>query len=72
MVLFREAADHKVQVLKACIWMGSAMPNLNIGTNSVIPSGGVGKRKQFTRLGTVGESRPRRGKQSSTNWKWRP
>ena len=39
--------------------------NSSIGTSSVIPSGGVGKRKQYTRFGTVGESRPTRGKQLS-------
>ena len=53
-------------------WMGSAMPNSSIGISSVIPRSGVGKLKQYTRLGTVGESRPRRRKQSSTNWSWRP
>ena len=30
--------------------------------SSVVPRSGVGKQKQYTRLGTVGESRPRRGR----------
>ena len=72
MVLFREAAGHMIQASTACTWMGSAMPNSSIGISSVIPRSGVGKQKQYTRLGTVGESRPRHGKQSSANWSWRP
>ena len=72
MVLFREAAGHMIQASTACTWMGSAMPNSSIGISSVIPRSGVGKQKQYTRLGTVGKSRPRRGMQSSTNWSWRP
>ena len=62
MVLFREAAGHMVQASTACTWMGSAMPNSSIGISSVIPRSGVGKQKQYTRLGTVGEFRPRQVK----------
>ena len=72
MVLFREAAGHMIQASTACTWMGSAMPNSSIGISSAIPRSGDGKQMQYTRLGTVGESRSRRGKQSSTIWSWRP
>ena len=68
MVLFREAAGHMVQASTACTWMGSAMPNSSIGISSVIPRSGIEKQQQYTTLGTVGESCPRQGQKSSTNW----
>ena len=61
MVRFREAAGHMIQASTACTLMGSAMPNSSIGISSVILKSGVGKQKQYMRLGTVGDSRPRRG-----------
>ena len=33
---------------------------------------GVGKQNQYTKHGTVRESRPKWRKQSTTNWSWRP